>query len=227
MAREGFTHIWSGFSTSLVGRSAQQRHNAELAGQMIDGTIIPPGDIFSFNNIVGARDREKGFEEAPNINQNGLLEDVPGGGICQLASTIYNAALLGGLQIVERHPHSRTVATVPPGRDATIASWRKDLKFKNPFNQPLMIKISCSTNRLDVSFRALKEKDFEVEIHTEQASLEPDTVVRYKTEKKQKGIKGFSTVTKRIIRKNGTETVEIISQDTYPAPSNIIEGGEE
>lgn len=218
-----FPLIWSGFSTSFAGRSPEQRHNAALAGRYIDGSIIPPGGVFSFNELVGGRSRGKGYDSAPFLTSDGLLQETPGGGICQLASTVYNAGLLGGLEVVERHPHSRTVLHVPPGRDATIASWRKDLKLRNPFPHPLQIRISSDDKRLTVSLRSSLEKNFSVEIKTGQVSLEP-LAVAGKTTQGQKGGRGFSTSTWRLTRKDGMEGEELLSEDVYPAPSRIIAG---
>ncbi len=220
-----FSLLWSGFSTSLKGRSPEQRHNAALAGRYIDGFIIPPGGIFSFNELVGGRSRNKGYDAAPFLNGDGLLEDTPGGGICQLASTIYNTGLLGGLEVVERYPHSRTVLHVPPGRDATIASWRKDLKLRNPFPHPLQIRIVSAHNRLTVSLRSTVEKNFTVDIRTEQVPLEPQAVSG-KSGKKQPGGHGFSTATWRVTKTVGAERKELLSEDIYPAPSRILAGGD-
>jgi vancomycin resistance protein YoaR len=221
-----FPKLWSGFSTSLQGRSPEQRHNAALAGRYIDGFIIPPGGILSFNELVGGRSRSKGYDAAPFLNGDGLLQDTPGGGICHLASTIYNAALLGGLEVVERHPHSRTVLHVPPGRDATIASWRKDLKLRNPFPHPLLVRISSDNDRLNVSLRSAVEKDFSVEIVSEQVTLEAQAMAGT-TGKRQPGGRGYSTATWRVTSTNGFEQKELLSEDTYPPPSRILAGGGE
>ena len=223
-AEEGFSYIWSGFSTSLAERSPEQRHNATLAGRALNGIIIPPGKILSFNEQVEARNTEKGFIPAPFYNALGETGNAPGGGICQLASALYNAALLGGLKVVERHPHSRLVWHVPPGRDATISSWRKDLKLQNPFPHPLQLRIVADQRRLTVSFHAHREKDFQVELLTEQTPLEAETVIRDagKAMKEQTGGQGLVTITKRVIKKNGAKTEEILSQDVYPAPSRIL-----
>jgi len=230
MAEEKFSSVWSGFSTSLAGRSPEQRHNAALAGYALNGIIIPPGGILSFNDQVKARDTERGFVPAPFYDAWGETSSAPGGGICQLASALYNAALLGGLKIVERHPHSRLVWHVPPGRDATISSWRKDLKVQNPFSHPLQLRITTDQRRLTVSFHASREKDFQVELLTEQTTLEPETVIWRDTGKgtrEQTGGQGLATITKRIIKKDGEITEEILSQDVYPAPSRILsEGGQ-
>lgn len=223
-AESPFSHIWSGFSTSLSNRSTEQRRNAVIAGQALDTAIIPPSGVFSFNELVGARDRAKGFVAAPHLNSSGTLDETPGGGICQLASTVYNAGLLAGLEIVERHPHSRAVAHVPPGRDATISSWRKDLKMRNPFPHPLMLRITSNHNRLTASFRSVVAREFQVEVRSRQIPLEPETVAGKSAGARQPGARGFSTRTWRIMSKNGVETSELVSEDVYPAPSRIIAG---
>jgi vancomycin resistance protein YoaR len=224
-AEEGFPYLWSGFSSSLAGRSPEQRHNAALAGRALNGVIVPPGKILSFNGYVASRDTEKGFIKAPFYNAQGETGDTPGGGICQLASVLYNAALLGGMKVVERHPHSRLVWHVPPGRDATISGWRKDLKMQNPFPHPLQLRVVADQRRLNVSFHAPQEKDFQVELLTEQTTLEAETVVWRDTEKgakEQTGGQGLATITKRVIKKDGETTEEILSRDVYPAPSRIL-----
>ena len=226
-ADDAFSHIWGGFSTSLLLRSPEQRHNTATAARDLDRMIIAPGETFSFNQRVGARDTGKGYQAAPIITASGLLEDIPGGGICQLASTIYNAGLLAGMQVIERHPHSRTVGHVPPGRDATIASWRKDLKLKNPFPYPLQLRISLNQNRLSTSLYAPVEKPFTVELQVNRTTLVPDTVVAGSSANapEQRGTNGFSTETRRIIKENGQTRNELISQDIYPAPSRVLTGG--
>ncbi|NVN90756.1 MAG: VanW family protein [Desulfuromonadales bacterium] len=226
-AESPFNHLWSGFSTSLTSRSPEQRRNAAVAGQALDGAIIPPGGMFSFNELVGARDRDKGFVPAPHLNSSGTLDETPGGGICQLASTVYNAGLLAGLEIVERHPHSRAVAHVPPGRDATISSWRKDLRLRNPFPHPLLLRITSDNDRLTASFRSAMAREFQVEVRSRQVPLEPETVAGRTASTPQPGARGFSTQTMRIIRKDGIETSQLVSEDSYPAPSRIISGGGE
>jgi vancomycin resistance protein YoaR len=226
-AEPPFGHLWSGFSTSLANRSPEQRTNAAIAGKALDGAIIPPGGTLSFNDRVGARDREKGFLPAPHLTADGILDDTPGGGICQLASTLYNAGLLAGVEVVERHPHSRAVAHVPPGRDATISSWRKDLKLRNPFPHPLLLRIETGNNRLTASFRSPVAREFQVEIVSSQVVLEPETVTGRQGTVGQPGALGVSTRTWRVTRTAGVETRELLSEDVYPAPSRIVTGGRE
>jgi hypothetical protein len=87
-AGTSYSHLWGGFSTSLVNRSPEQCGNAGRAALDLNGSIVSPGAVFSFNDTVGARDTMKGYRPAPIINDRGGLDDIPGGGICQLATTI-------------------------------------------------------------------------------------------------------------------------------------------
>jgi vancomycin resistance protein VanW len=223
-----YTYLWGGFSTSLSGRSPAQIHNAARAARDLEEVIIPPGGGFSFNDHVGSRDGKKGYELAPMINEKGYLKDIPGGGICQLATTIYNAALYAGLEIVERHPHSRAVFYVPPGRDATIATWRKDLKLRNPHMVPVMLRIIITEARMTAVFWSIERKPFQVEIRTDSTPVKPETVAAGSAGLagvcSQAGGKGFSVVTRRLISKDGKVEDRILSRDFYPPPTRILAG---
>lgn len=223
-----YPHLWGGFATSLAGRSPQQRGNAARAALDLDGVIIPSGGIFSFNERVGARDSLKGYVPAPIINDRGGLSDTPGGGICQLATTIYNAALEAGLEIVERHPHSRSVGYVPPGRDATILTWRKDLKLRNPHRVPLTLKVTMGEERLTAGFWSVEARPFRVTILSDILPVEPEAVVSGAGDRPgflvQPGGRGYSVITRRSVVRNGAATEEILSRDFYPPPSRILAG---
>lgn len=220
--------LWGGFATALENRSPEQRANVVRASLDLDGVLIPPGGDFSFNDHVGARDPMKGYRPAPIINDRGQLSDIAGGGICQLATTLYNAALEAGMVIVERHPHSRAVGYVPPGRDATILTWRKDLKLRNPHSVPLLLKVRVAGDRLTAGFWSVEEKRFRVTIHSDVIPLEPDTAVsgpgNRPGDEVQRGGRGFSVVTRRSVARAGSVTDEILSRDFYPAPSRILAG---
>lgn len=223
-----YSHLWGGFSTSLAGRSPQQRGNAARAGLDLDGVIIPSGGVFSFNDRVGSRDSLKGYVPAPIINDRGGLSDTPGGGICQLATTIYNAALEAGMEIVERHPHSRSVGYVPPGRDATILTWRKDLKLRNPHTVPLTLKVTVGEGRLTAGFWSVEARPFRVTILSDILPVEPEAVVSGEGERPgslvQAGGRGYSVITRRSVMRDGMTTEEILSRDFYPPPSRILAG---
>ncbi|NSW83660.1 MAG: VanW family protein [Syntrophothermus sp.] len=131
---EGVDHQLGYFHTWLYGSSGRWQ-NIKLACKGCDNTIIWPGQVFSFNEVVGPRTPERGYEIAPII---GGVDT--GGGVCQVATTLYNAALKAGLPIVERHPHSRPVPYVAPGKDATVSYNYADLKFKNDRPYPVIVK---------------------------------------------------------------------------------------
>ncbi|HCU25358.1 MAG TPA: vanomycin resistance protein VanB [Deltaproteobacteria bacterium] len=126
------------FVTDLSARSSAQRQNIRRAGQVLSGEILLPGEIFSLNRKAGPYTAERGFLVERSFSEKQLVL-TPGGGVCQLASTLYNAALRAGLEIVERVPHSGPVVSVPPGADATLAYGYADLKLKNPHPYPVKI----------------------------------------------------------------------------------------
>lgn len=121
--------------------------NLEVSAKAVDGTILMPGEVFSFNEIIGKATRAKGYRNA-KIFINGREVDGMGGGICQLSSTLYNAADFAGLKIVERHPHSKRVEYVKVGRDAATAYRGVDLKFENNTDAPVKIVAKAQKGEL-------------------------------------------------------------------------------
>lgn len=223
-----YGHLWGGSATSLNGRSPEQRNNAARAALDLHGTILPAGALFSFNDLVGARDTLKGYRAAPIITVSGMVEDTPGGGICQVATTIYNAALAAGLDIVERHPHSRRVGYVALGRDATILTWRKDLKLRNPHQVPLQLRVAVSGRQVTASFWAVAHKPFRVLVTSEQSQVAPEASVAEAARSGhvvQAGAPGWAVRTRRTIISGGQVTEQLLSEDFYPPPSTIVGGG--
>lgn len=127
-----------GYYTTLIDSSPERTNNIKIASQVIDNLIIPPGKVFSFNQIVGQRTTEKGYREAPIFAGKQVVPGV-GGGICQITSTLYNTALLGNFPIIERYPHSLKVAYVAPNFDASVAWPTIDFKFQNHHDFPVKI----------------------------------------------------------------------------------------
>lgn len=142
-----YSKVYSKYSSYYVNNK-DRTTNLKLACSKIDGTILQPGQTFSFNATVGKRTAAKGFKPAHVFA--GSTETVMGvgGGVCQVASTMFNAALLGNFQIVERHQHSQRVAYVPLGRDAAIYWGAQDFKFKNNTNRPVKIKMACKDGKV-------------------------------------------------------------------------------
>lgn len=120
----------SSYSTSHVGTSARQV-NVRITAQYASGVILAPGDIYDFLKTVGPRTAARGYKLAPGIVGPGKLEDVFGGGICQVSTTLFNAAFFAGLEIVERRNHSIYIDHYPKGRDATVSDGSPNMRFRN------------------------------------------------------------------------------------------------
>ena len=145
------------FSTELLNKDEDRIHNIKIAADEIDHTVLEPGEVFSFNRILGKRTEDKGYEKAPILLGNGEKGEGTGGGICQLSTTLYNAALQADLEIVERHRHSEPIPYVEEGKDATVVYNSKDLRFKNTKDYPIEILVSVSEDMVTVKLYKKKE----------------------------------------------------------------------
>jgi vancomycin resistance protein YoaR len=153
-------------STPLGDSSPERIHNLDLAASRIDGTLLQPGERFSFNEAVGMRTAQRGYAHAP-ILLYGRRKTQVGGGICQLAGTLYNAALLSDLRVRERHRHTSPVNYLPLGQDATISWGSKDLVFENSLGQPVLITVGIEDEGLLVRFFGRERLDCEVHLETD------------------------------------------------------------
>lgn len=135
----------SSFTTYFDKKNEPRAHNIRLAADYINGTVIGNREVFSFNGTVGQRTPERGFKRAAIIKDGEFVEGV-GGGVCQVSTTLYNAALLAGCRIKEYHPHSLAVSYVPPSRDAMVSGTAFDLKFENTTGSTLYIKAVAGEN---------------------------------------------------------------------------------
>lgn len=127
------------FTTYFDGGNINRSSNIRLAAALINGKILKGGESFSFNAAVGARIPSRGFLTA-KIIENGEYTEGVGGGVCQVSTTLYNAAILSGMEIEEYHPHSLSVGYVSPSRDAMVSGEACDLKFSNPSKTPVYIR---------------------------------------------------------------------------------------
>lgn len=145
----------SEFYTNYSG-SIGRRLNVENAANKIDDTILMPGEEFSYEKVVGPVTYDNGYKDAPVI-VNGESSVGIGGGVCQVSSTMYNAQLKAGILPTERRNHSKAVAYVPRGLDATLASGIIDYKFKNPYEYPVVINTYTEDSKLYIEFWSNKE----------------------------------------------------------------------
>jgi len=127
------------YVTYFNSANKNRTQNISLATEAINNHVVFPGEIFSFNKVVGKRTAERGYLSARVIVKGEFSEGI-GGGICQVSSTLFNAIDRTGMQIMERYSHSRRVPYVPPGRDATVSWYGPDFSFKNNYNQPILIR---------------------------------------------------------------------------------------
>lgn len=141
--------VLSYFSTVFNSGDVNRSDNIRLACSKLNGRILMPGEEFSMNDTLGPRTIENGYKEAPVIYMNELIQG-PGGGICQVTTTLYDAILLAKLQILERSHHSMPLGYVKPGQDATIAEDSIDFRFKNSTGYPVCLSAAVSGSRIDI-----------------------------------------------------------------------------
>lgn len=148
---EKFSHKRGDFSTSISSSSADRKHNVKNALVRLNKQEIYPNQVFSFNKIIGKRTKENGYRKAKIIMDNEFVNGI-GGGVCQVSSTLYNTALLAGLEIVEANKHSKQVGYVKYGFDAMVNFGTSDLKFRNNTQEKLTIitNYSDSTARIRI-----------------------------------------------------------------------------
>jgi vancomycin resistance protein YoaR len=155
---------------------AARTNNLSVACAAIDGTILNPGETFSFNNIVGERTADKGYLAAAVYVSGDTVPEL-GGGVCQVASTIYMCTLEANLEVVERSEHMYAVTYVPMGMDATIYWGSLDYKFKNSTSSPLKITANVSGGYVNIAFYGVPDNDYRVDLHYETLSTTPFKVV--------------------------------------------------
>ena len=140
-----------------MGESSSNRiHNVHLMADFIDGTVIQPGEVFSFNDVVGPRTAERGFLEGQEIIGSLVLPSI-GGGVCQTATTLFNDAFELGLPILERTNHNLYLSHYPLGRDATVSWGGPDFRFRNDLKHGILIKASYTDATLTFTFYGTSE----------------------------------------------------------------------
>lgn len=201
IGNEAFPDELSRFSTNYAASNRNRTTNLVLAAGKINGTVVMPGEVFSYNQVVGERTIAAGYKEAP-IYVSGRVEDGLGGGICQITTTLYNAVVYANLEIVERTNHQFVPSYVGAGRDATVVYGAIDFKFKN--NRDYPIKIVCSVSGGVASFQILGLKtsnDYNVEIYSKITGQTANNTY---------------SETYKILRQNGAIVEEkLLSKDTY------------
>jgi len=201
--------------------------NIARAAEALDGLVLMPGDEVSFNAEVGPRSTQNGFFPAPEIYRGESRQGV-GGGVCQVASTVYAAVLFAGLEVVERQNHSRPSAYIRPGLDATVSYPVLDLRVRNPFDFPVVLDTSIDKGALHARIMG-KARPTTVDLATETSGVfkfkrkieRAGWLAEGGSKLKQKGKNGMSI--RRTIRTHdgaGKEQI-VVSTDVYPATQEI------
>jgi vancomycin resistance protein YoaR len=163
--------IISSFSTSVADQDGDVKRNILIACKKLNGITIGPNSVFSFNDAVGEGSTKNGFAPGRVLYRDRVAIE-PGGGLCQVSSTLYNALLMAGCTIMERHRHSQPVTYVPVGLDATIKYGKKDLKIKNPHQFDLKIEIKANQSSLAAVITSAQKPRYRYEIVTEEDEVE-------------------------------------------------------
>ena len=231
---EAFPDQLSQASTRYDASNRNRSRNLEIAAGKIDGKVLLPGEEFSFNGVVGKRTVEEGYRDA-KIYSNGQVVDGLAGGICQISSTLYNAALLANLEITQRRNHYFKTSYIAAGRDATVVWGSIDFKFKNSRKYPIKIKASVQSGVAEFKIFGIKEdKEYEISILPVITSTIPysiqviddPTLAPGQTVVQQGGMNGYRVTTYLEKKYTGqVESKEVITSDTYKAMTKIIRRG--
>ena len=229
-----FKQTLSKYTTIYDAGNTSRSTNIAIATRTINGTIILPGETFSYNKVLGNTTKEKGYQLG-GAYVGGKVVQAYGGGICQVSTTLYNAVLYANLEIVERYNHSYAVSYVPAGRDATVSYGGKDFKFKNTRTYPVKIVASAKNGVVSISLTGIKEeKEYEIELKSKVLSTTPyqityqnnSSLPEGKQKIIQKGYNGLKSKAYKTIKYNGKViSTTLLSADTYQPMNRIIEKG--
>ena len=235
LGSRAFPDELSVFTTRYDAGNVSRTTNLSIACSKLNGYVIQPGEVFSYNKVLGKRSVENGYREAAIYTSNGV-ENGLGGGICQISSTLYNAVLMANLEIEERHNHSYTTSYSDPGRDATVAYGSLDFKFKNTRKYPVKIEAYIKSGVATIRIYGIKENpDYKVQVVAKVTSTIPCDVQRIEdstlpagTEKVvTKGTNGCRSVTyKNVYDQSGNLVSSTqISSDYYKTITRVVKVG--
>lgn len=156
---ESFSNLRSSFSTDASSSSVDRKHNIKTALNTLNKVEILPNQVFSFNKTIGKRTQENGYRQAKIIVNNEYVEGF-GGGVCQVSTTLYNAALLAGLEIVEANKHSKQISYVKAGFDAMVNFGSSDLKIKNNLTEKITIITNFNNGKIKIRIYGEKLGDY-------------------------------------------------------------------
>ena len=231
---EAFPDLLATFSTNYNAGDTNRTTNLKLSAGKINGTVLLPGDEFSYNKVVGERTIEAGYKMAATFS-GGKVVDGLGGGICQISSTLYDAVVMANLDVTVRRNHQFVTSYLPGGKDATVVWGSQDVKFVNSRKYPVRITATVSGGVATVQVWGVKEEvEYDITIETKKTATIPYTTQYVKdstlpkgTQKVvQNGNNGSKYEAYKVMRLNG-EVVSrtLLSKDTYNAKNKIVKIG--
>lgn len=225
-----FRDVLSTTTTNVSGSSAR-KGNVRLAGESVNGTVLNDGDIFDYNKVVGKRTVERGFGAAATYI-NGETVDTVGGGICQVSSTIYLAALLANLEIVERYNHRFYPGYITLGMDATVSWGGPEFRFQNNTGYPIRIDVGYANSQLTVTVVGTKTDDSYVKMTYDVLSttgyeteyVETEDLAWGEQRQKQNGYTGYEVISYRNVYSGDGELLssKVEAKSSYKSRNRII-----
>lgn len=213
-----FKDVLGEYTTSVSG-TADRRSNVQLAAQKCSGTILLPGEVFAYNQVVGQRTEAAGFKKAGAYSNGETVQEL-GGGVCQDSSTLYCAALYANLEIVERHNHSYVSSYVPIGMDATVSWGGPDFQFRNNTDYPIKVVASYANSKVTFQIVGTKTDDYSVKITTETIGTTAPTVQEVPDDTLEAG-------TTQVADKGHTGYKVQSYRHVYDANGNVVYEGKE
>ncbi|MDD4237997.1 MAG: VanW family protein [Desulfotomaculaceae bacterium] len=229
----GVDGLLASYTTNFDPSKTSRSYNVSVAAQAFDELLILPGHEVSFNDVVGPRSTEAGYKNAPVIVNNEFV-DGPGGGVCQVSTTLYNCILLANLDIIQRTCHSLPVSYVPIGRDATVVYDALDMIFRNNTDNYLYVKSHISGGQLTIKLYGNTDfrRDVTVsswitqEIEPQVVYENDDSLPKGEEVVKQEGSRGFLAAAERVVSLKGVvEKRERLPSSDYSAINKIIAVG--
>lgn len=228
----GIVERISTFTTDYAASNKPRVNNIHILADALDGALVPPGGTFSFNETIGPRTAEKGYQEA-NAIVNGKLVPQLGGGICQVGTTIFNTVFFSGLPVVERKNHSQYISHYPTGRDATVSWGGPDFKFKNDTPNWVLVATGHTNSTVTISLYGTKP-GYEVTYDTGPFTDIKDPPIKEVPDPtlpagsrvvQEKGISGRTIVVVRHVMKGGVEIRTDTFKSVYRAAEEVVRVG--
>lgn len=222
----GVNELVSEFSTRMSG-SAGRRENITIAADTINGSYLAPGQTFSMNEVLGPRTTDKGYNRAPVI-MNGRMTTGTGGGVSQVATTLYNGAFFAGMTDVEHKPHSLYISRYPVGREATVNYPDVDLKFANDSPHGVLIQMYVADGQVTTRFWSTKVYDITAEASGRYNYRSPRTITDNRAScTPQSPSTGFDVTVTRIFSQGGVEVKREKTVASYIAANRVVCGDDQ